>query len=300
MTHRLEDKVRRDLEEAARHNLQKSEVVASPMQLPIVEHRAPEYSVRALVSHSLIHCKRLLFKWLRDSSTTVQALLYPALTLIMLRIVFGDSISNATGVSSIYGTTAMITIIAAMSGSMVSALGLKAEAETGLLGRFATLPVHRASGLVGRMLAEAARIVFTTILILVVGVFLGFRFTEGPFAGFTLILLPLLFGMAFVMFVTALATIPGRAPLVEIVSILTTLLMFFNTGFVPVVAYPIWLQSTVANQPMSCAIDAMKGLALGGPVAEPLLQTVAWSVAIIVIFAYPAIRGYRRAAETGR
>ncbi|NMN96344.1 ABC transporter permease [Antrihabitans stalactiti] len=270
------------------------------MQLPIVEHRVSEFSLRALFAHSFIHCNRILLKWVRDYSTTIQALLYPALTLVMLRIVFGDSISKATGVSSIYGTTAMITIIAAMTGSMVSALGLKSEAETGLLGRFATLPVHRASGLVGRMLAEAFRIVFTTILILMVGVFLGFRFTQGPVAGFTLILLPMIFGMAFVMFVTALATVPGRAPLVEIVSILTTLLMFFNTGFVPKVAYPIWLQNTVANQPMSCAIDAMKGLALGGPVSEPLLKTVAWSIGIIVVFAYPAVRGYRRAAETGR
>jgi ABC-2 type transport system permease protein len=300
MTHRLEDAVRRNLEDAARYKLVRPPVVAPPIQLPIVEHPAAEHSFRALVAHSLIHCKRLLYKWLRDSSTTVQALLYPALTLIMLRIVFGDSISKATGVSSIYGTTAMITIIAAMTGSMVSALGLKAEAETGLLGRFATLPVHRASGLVGRMLAEAIRIVFTTILILVVGVFLGFRFTEGPVAGLALIMLPVLFGMAFVIFVTALATVPGRMPLVEIVSILTTLLMFFNTGFVPVVAYPIWLQETVANQPMSCAIDAMKGLALGGPVSEPLLKTVAWSVGLIVAFAYPAIRGYRGAAEKGR
>lgn len=266
---------------------------------PAIHHQRSERSLSALRKHSLIHCKRLLFMWLRDSSTTVQAVLYPALTLLMFRIVLGDQITSATAIPSIYGTTAMITLIAAMSGSMVSALGLKQEATTGLLGRFTTMPVHRASGLVGRMLAEAVRITMTTLAILAVGWFLGFRFHQGILAGIALVGLPVIFGMAFAMFVTALATVPGEAPLVELISILMTLLMFFNTGFVPVGAYPIWLQSTVENQPMSCAIDAMKGLSLGGPVAEPLLKTVFWSVGFIAIFAYPAIRGYSRAAKTG-
>lgn len=268
-------------------------------QFPAIHRQRSEDSLSALCRHSLIHSKRLLFMWLRDGSTTVQALLYPALTLLMFRIVLGDQITAATSIPSVYGTTAMITLIAAMSGSMVSALGLKTEAATGLLGRFTTMPVHRASGLVGRMLAEVTRIFLTTVLILAIGWFLGFRFHQGILAAVALLGLPIIFGMAFAMFVTALATIPGEAQLVEVISIIVTLLMFFNTGFVPVIAYPIWLQSTVENQPMSCAIDAMKGLSIGGPVAEPLLKTVCWSVGLITIFAYPAIRGYSRAARTG-
>ncbi len=125
-----------------------------------------------------------------------------------------------------------------MVGSIVSAVGLKAEKENGLLGRFWTLPVHRASGLVGRMLAEAVRVLATTLVIVTVGFGLGFRFSQGVLAGIVLLLLPILFGMGFAVMVTALATISGNAPLVEIVSISTTLLMFFNSGFVPVMAYP--------------------------------------------------------------
>ena len=98
--------------------------------------------------------------------------------------------------------------------------------------------------------------------------------------------------------VTFLATVSGDAPLVELVSILCTLLLFFNSGFVPVQAYPTWLQPVVAAQPMSCAVDAMKALALGGPTLTPVLQTLAWSLGMVLVFLYPAIKGYRRASST--
>ncbi|WP_181319325.1 ABC transporter permease [Rhodococcus sp. OK519] len=259
----------------------------------------PESSLRALWGHSLIQCKRLLTRWSRDPSTMIQALLYPALTLVMFRIVIGNTVTAATGQAAIYGQVPMIILIGAMFGSIVSAVGLKVERKTGLLSRFWTLPIHRAAGLVGRMMAEAIRVLVTTIVILIVGIALGFRLTQGFLPSVLLLILPIIFGMGFAMMVTALATVSGDAPLVELVSIGCTLLMFFNSGFVPVMAYPTWLQPVVAAQPMSCAIDAMRGLALGGPVFIPVMQTLAWSLGMIAVFVYPAIRGYRRAAATG-
>ncbi|MFC8042741.1 ABC transporter permease [Nocardia sp. NPDC057353] len=261
---------------------------------------AAENSVRSWAAHSLLQCKRLLLVWARDPGTTIQTLVYPALTLLMFKVVLGDSITRATGMPSIYGQVAMLTLIAAMTGSVVSALGFKAEKATGLLGRFWTMPVHRAAGLTGRLLAEALRVLVTTLFVIGVGLTIGFRFEQGPLAALGLIGIPVLFGMGFAVLVTALATISEGVMLVNIIGIVNTLLMFFNSGFVPVFAYPTWLQSTVENQPMSCAIEAMRGLSYGGPVAEPLLKTVLWTVALIAVFAYPAVRGYQRAAETGR
>ncbi|WP_433681009.1 ABC transporter permease [Nocardia sp. CA-119907] len=258
-----------------------------------------ERALSTWVVHSLIQCKRLLLVWARDPATTIQTLVYPALTLLMFRIVLGNSITAATGMPSIYGQVALITLVAAMSGAVVSALGFKGEKFTGLLGRFWTMPVHRAAGLTGRLFAEAVRVLVTTLFVIAVGFTLGFRFGQGPLAAIALIGIPVLFGVGFAVLVTALATITEGVMLVSLIGIFNTLLMFFNTGFVPVFAYPIWLQDVVANQPMSCAIDAMKGLSYGGSVAEPLLETVAWVVGLTIVFAYPAIRGYQRAAETG-
>ncbi|MEV5649207.1 ABC transporter permease [Nocardia sp. NPDC052254] len=258
-----------------------------------------ERALSVWAQHTLIQCKRLLMGWARDPATTVQTLIYPALTLLMFRIVLGDTISTATGMPSIYGTVPMITLVAAMSGAVVSALGFKVEKATGLLGRFWTMPIHRAAGLSGRLLAETIRVLITTLFVIVVGVCIGFRFWNGPLASLAMICIPVLFGVGFAVMVTALATVSEGVVLVNTISIINTLLLFFNSGFVPVGAYPTWLQKTVENQPMSTAIDAMRGLCWDGPVAEPLLKTLAWVIGMIVVFGYPAIRGYRRAAETG-
>ncbi|WP_067695921.1 ABC transporter permease [Nocardia jejuensis] len=279
--------------------LVKAESWAGHEPLPAVKPRS-ERALTVWAQQSAIQCKRLLLGWARDPSTTVQTVLYPAATLLMFRVVLGDSITLATGEPSIYGTVPMVTLVAAMSGSIVSALGFKGEKATGLLGRFHTMPIHRAAGLTGRLMAEAIRVFLTTLIVIGVGIAIGFRFWFGPGASLAVILIPVLFGIGFAVLVTALATLSEGVMLVHIVSIITNLLMFFNSGFVPVFAYPRWLQTTVENQPMSTAIDAMRGLAYDGPILTPLLKTVAWTVGMIVVFAYPAVRGYRRAAETGR
>jgi ABC-2 type transport system permease protein len=274
------------------------EVLAWDVPLPKVPPRS-EQALSAWLRHSGIQCGRLLRVWSRDLVTTIQSLVYPALTLLMFRVVLGDEITAATRVPSVYGTVPMITLVAAMSGSVISALGFKTEKRTGLLGRFWTMPIHRAAGLTGRLLAEGIRVLISTLFVVFVGVCIGFRFWNGPLASIAMIGIPVLFGAGFAVLVTALATVTEGVILVNTVGIISNLLMFFNSGFVPVPAYPAWLQTTVRNQPMSTAIDAMRGLAWDGPVAVPLLKTLAWVLGTIAVFAVPAVRGYRRAAETG-
>ncbi|WP_278264588.1 ABC transporter permease [Nocardia sp. AG03] len=266
-------------------------------QLPEV-HAKPEGAVSVWATHSVIQAKRLLMVWLRDPSTTIQTIAYPAVTLLMFRIVLGDYITAYGGMPAIYGQAALLTLVAAMTGAVVSALGFKREKAAGLLSRFYTMPLNKASLLTGRLLAEVLRILITTIIVLLVAVPLGFLFMESPLTNIALVSVPVLFGLGFAVMVTALATITEGVMLVSLIGIVNTLLMFFNTGFVPIIAYPTWLQTIVANQPMSCAIDAMIGLSYGGPVTEPLLKTLAWTVGMIAVFAYPAIAGYKKAAQT--
>lgn len=282
-----------------------SEIVESPrgpraaFAYPHPDRIRPENSLAALWEHSRLQCGRLLLRWARDPATMIQALIYPALTLVMFRIVLGDTITAATGRPSIFGTVPMIVLVGAMFGSVVSAVGLRGERDSGLLSRFYTLPIHRSAGLVGRLMAETVRVFVTSLVIFAAGVAMGFRFTQGLGPTVLIFVVPLIFGLGFAMMVTVLATVPGRIPLVEMVSIVCTLLMFFNSGFVPVMAYPSWLQPIVANQPMSCAIDTMRALAVGGPVAEPFVKTLAWSLGMVAVFVVPAVRGYRRAAQEG-
>lgn len=264
---------------------------------PEPTRRHSEGSLAALGAQSWIQAWRLTKGWIGSPLVTIQALIYPALTLIMIWIVLGKSISSVTGQTSLAGSVPMMALVGAMSGSVVSGVTLMRERRNGLLSRFWALPIHRAAMFFGQLLAEIGRVVITTIVMILVGVALGFRFTQGFPASVAFFCIPLLFGIGYSTMVTAISVYSEKGTMVEFLSLLVSLMFFFNSGFVPVMAYPQWLQPIVSNQPVTCAVEAMRGLTFGGPVAEPLMKSVAWSVGMLVVFAVPALIGYRRAAQ---
>ena len=105
---------------------------------------------------------RILRRWSRDPATVLESLIMPVAFLVTLNIVLGDGISQVTGHSALYGSVPLVAMVGAMSGAMVGGIGLMRERTDGLLSRLWVLPVHRASGLLSRLAADAVRIVVTT------------------------------------------------------------------------------------------------------------------------------------------
>lgn len=71
-------------------------------------------------------------------------------------------------------------------------------------------------------------------------------------------------------------------------------LTFASTAFAPVETMPGWLQAFVKANPVTSVIDATRGLMLGGPVADSLVDALIWMVIIVAVFATLAIGRYRR------
>ena len=256
-----------------------------------------ESSVRAWWRHSLLLAGRQLQVLAGDYSTLIQIVAVPVMTMLLFKVVFGDVVGQATGQNSIYGTVPLVILVSAMFGSVASAVRLNSERRTGLLARLHVLPINRAAELTSRLMAEVVRIVIVTVVLLVVGTMIGFRFTQGVLPALGLIVVALLFGVSFSLGVLTLAVNARPAsPIVPIISLISSLLMFFNSGFTPVDQYPQLLRPFVEYQPMTPAINAMNHLASGGPVAADLLTVVAWAVGAVLVFSYPAVRGYQRAA----
>lgn len=246
--------------------------------------------------HSRLLLGRQLRVWLRDPGTLGQSVVFPALSMIMFKVVLGDTIGAATGQNSAFRTVPLVILIGAMFGGMATAVRLNVERRTGLLARLYVMPIHRGSDLTSRVVAELMRILLTSIVLVTAGFAIGFRFEQGPLAAIGLFGVPLLYGAAFSTMTLALAVNSGRIPLVPILSLFCTLLMFFNSGFAPLESFPTWLQGVVKYQPMSCAIEVMRALATGGPIAHNLILTAIWAAALLIVFTGPALIGYRRAA----
>ncbi len=243
-----------------------------------------------------IQLQRLLIGWRYDVRVVVEALILPVVFLVAVNLVFGHSVTAVSGHDALYGTVPMTALVGAVFGSSAAGIALMRERDEGLLARFWVLPLHRASGLLARFVAETIRIQLSTILVVATGGLLGFRFSQGLTAAALWMCIPVLFGVAFSFLVTTLALRLTNVVVAEATGLAVALLVFFSTGFVPRVAYPSWLQPIVEHQPMSCAVDVMRGLSLGGPVSAPMLRLLLWCIGTVAACVWPMAVGYRRAS----
>jgi ABC-2 type transport system permease protein len=266
---------------------------------PSPKRHVSENSPMRLAPQTWLLTGRLLRRWRRDPTTVLESLAMPVVLLVTLNIVLDEAISKVTGHSALYGSVPMIAMVGAMSGSMVGGIGLMRERTDGLLSRLWVLPVHRASALLSRLAADAVRIVVTTAVIMCAGLVLGFRFRQGILASVTWLFIPIAFGVAFTMVVITIALYSSKTTAVEATEIIWGMLMFFSSGFVPLDQFPRWVQPVVQHQPVSYAVEAMRGLSLGGPVLAPTVAMLLWSAGIVVACAIPMTIGYRRASTRG-
>lgn len=249
-----------------------------------------------LANHTWVQTERLLTRWAHDPQTVIEALLLPVGFLLALDLVFGQPVSAVSGHSALHGTVPLAVLIGATFGASAAGVGLMRERADGLLARFWVLPVHRASGPISRLAAEVIRILLTGVVVLAAGLILGLRFREGLLAAAGWLLVPVAFGVAFAALVTTMALFVVNTVLVESTGLIVMLLVFFCTGFVPLDQYPAWLQPVVEHQPMSYAVEAMRGLSLGGPLFWPMVGTLSWSAGIVAVCAMPMMIGYRKAS----
>jgi ABC-2 type transport system permease protein len=258
-----------------------------------------DVSLTACARQSALEAGRLLRRWRRDPIVAVQALLFPTFLLVIYKVLIGKAVLAVTGSDSLYGLVPMCAVVGAVFGTLGAGLALPAERESGLLSRLWVLPVHRASALTGRLLAEAIRTAASAVVLTAFGVALGLRFADGWAAAMAFVVVPVMMSVGVATAVIAIAVRADGRAMVTWLGAGCVVLLFFNTGAAPVEVFPSWLQQAVRLQPMSPTIEAMRGLAAGGPVLWPLLQTGAWACGLVAVFAPTAVRGYRAAAEAG-
>lgn len=258
-----------------------------------------ENSPKRLIPQTWVLTTRILRRWSRDPATLVQSLVMPAGFLVALDIVLGDGIEAVTGHSGLYGQVPLVALVGGMTGAIIGAVNIMREREVGLLSRFWVVPVHRGAGLLARLTADVVRIVVITLVVLGVGVALGFRFEQGIPAAIAWVFMPAVFGVALSAAVLTLALYSSNTIVPQATEIIIAMLMFFSIGFVPLDQYPDWLQPIVQHQPVSYTIEAMRGLSLEGPIAEPVMWTMVWSLGIAAVCAVPLMLGYRKASKRG-
>jgi oleandomycin transport system permease protein len=73
-------------------------------------------------------------------------------------------------------------------------------------------------------------------------------------------------------------------------------LSFGSNVFVQSSTLPGWLQGFVRVNPITPLVGTIRGLLVGGPVANHLMFTLAWMAGLLVVFVPLALRAYARRA----
>jgi ABC-type polysaccharide/polyol phosphate export permease len=155
----------------------------------------------------------------------------------------------------------------------------------------------RSAVLTGRTIADLVRNLFVVLVMLLVGVVVGFR-PEASLAGWAgAIGLLLLLSFSFSWIGATIALLMRSTEAVQSAGFIWLFpLTFASSAFVQTDNMPGWLEAFANHQPMTQVIDAVRAFLLDQPVGTHGWQSLAWCIGILVIFIPLSITLYRRVA----
>ena len=255
----------------------------------------PGGRLRRAVSDTVAVAGRNLVTIVRLPQLLVFATVQPVIFVLLFRFAFGGAISTP-GLRYVDYLMPGIFAQTVAFGAMGTGIGLAEDRNKGLIERFRSLPMARSAVLTGRILSDLVRNVFVVALMCVVGFAVGFRVHTGVLAFMAGLVVLLLFGCALsAVFALIGLSVPNGESAQAAAFPMLAPLVFASSAFVPVETMPGWLQAFAHNQPVSAVVDALRALSQGGPTAEDVLRSLAWTVMILAVFGSLAVRRYRRA-----
>jgi ABC-2 type transport system permease protein/oleandomycin transport system permease protein len=253
----------------------------------------PTDRLRWALSDTLTVTKRNVVSYTRIPEALFFSTVQPILFVLLFVYVFGGAI-HVPGVSYVNYLMPGIFVQTVVFGSVQTSIGLAEDLQKGLIERFRALPMARSAVLTGRTTADLLRNVLTVVIITIVGLIVGFRPSTGVLAYVAGLLVILLFAYALSW---GFAVIGLSAPNSEVAQVISFPLLFpltfASSAFVPVSSMPAWLQGFATYQPVSVTVSACRGLMIGGPTATWVVQSLLWSIGLLIVLTPLAVRRYR-------
>jgi ABC-2 type transport system permease protein/oleandomycin transport system permease protein len=248
------------------------------------------------VTDTLTITRRNLLVWIRVPAYIVFTVIQPVMFVLLFRYVFGGAIP-VPGVSYVEFLLPGIIAQTAAFATFGTAIALAQELQKGVIDRLRSMPMARSAVLAGRLVADTARMFVTIVIVVGVGYAVGFRFQNGAGLAVAMVALATVFGLAICCIAAYTGLAIGDEESVQAFGLIWLFpLTFLSSAFVPIQTMPGWLQAFANNQPVTYVINAMRAMALGGPIEANLLKSVAWLAGIFIVFAPLAVRAYKRAS----
>jgi oleandomycin transport system permease protein len=217
----------------------------------------------------------------------------PIMFLLLFTYVFGGQMSGSTHAYLQYAL-AGIVVQNGLFATMNTAVGLNSDIQKGVFDRLRSLPIARSAPLAGRVLADLGKQLWSLLLMLGVGMALGFRpHSAVGVVGAMALMVVFALAMSWMMVLVGMvAANPEKVQMLGFVVMFP--LTFSSSAFVSVASMPGWLQAWVKVNPVTSLVNAMRAMLDGGAVQTPVIHTLLWAAALAVVFFPLALRAYQR------
>ena len=244
-------------------------------------------------SQSLTMAWRSLVQIKHNPSELLDLSIQPIMFVLLFTFVFGGAIGGSTDAYLQFSLGGLIAQNALFL-TVYTATGLATDLQKGTFDRFRSLPIARSAPLSGRIMGDVVRQLWSLVVLLAVGVALGFRITTSPLAVLAAFGLLVAFTVAFSWTSVLLGVLARDPEKVQIYGFTVLFpLTFASNAFAPTETMPDWLQAWVSINPVTRLADALRGLLVGGPVAANAVATLLWGVAFAAVFGPLAVWALR-------
>ncbi|HEU5159299.1 MAG TPA: ABC transporter permease [Streptosporangiaceae bacterium] len=262
-----------------------------------VAHAAPAALPRRVspiegLRHTLTLTWRVLVQIKHNPMELMDFSVQPIMFVLLFTYVFGGQMAGSPEAYVQY-MLAGIMVQNALFATLNTGMGLNLDITKGVFDRLRSLPISQAAPLASRILSDSAKQAWSMVLILSIGVLIGFR-PDSVFGVVEAFALVLVFTLAFAWVAVLIGLVVNEPEKVMIFGFTTVFpLSFTSTAFVRIETLPGWLQAWAKVNPVSNLADATRGMLVGGPIAGPAVKSLIWAVVIIAVAAPLAVRVLR-------
>jgi ABC-2 type transport system permease protein len=217
----------------------------------------------------------------RNVDAVITSMMLPVMLMLVFVYFFGGAINTGTEYAN-YVVPGILVLCSAF-GSAGTAVRVSEDMKGGIIDRFRSLDVSATSILAGHVVASTVRNLFSTALVLGVGLLIGFR-PSAPLTGWFAA------GGVLVVFLVALSWLSAAVGLLartpEAAAGFTFFMMFLpypSSAFVPIETMPTWLHGFADHQPVTPLIESLRGLLHDQPVGSAPWLALAWCGGILAV-----------------
>lgn len=235
------------------------------------------------LSDSLVLIKRSLSHIIKNMDQLLGVAFQPIMFLLLFRYVFGGAIHTGP-ISYVNFLMAGILVQMAAFGALTTSYSVALDLQRGIVDRIKSLPVLSGGLLMGHIIADLARNVLSSIIMISVGYAVGFRANASLADWLAIAGIVLLFTFALSWVSAILGLLAKTVEAVQWMGFIVVFpLTFASAAFAPTETMAKGIRVFAQNQPITHVIEAVRAYMLGTPVGNHAWLAVAWCLGTLVI-----------------